>query len=86
MSNAEVKIYSGNRCAYCNATKRLLDSKGVEYTEINVDEDPALREEMMALAKRQSVPQIFINDLHIGGFDDLAALNHEGKLDELLSS
>lgn len=85
MSNPEVTIYSGIRCAYCNAAKRLLDNKGVEYTEINVDEDPTLREEMLARTKRQTVPQIFIDDLHVGGFDDLAELNHEGKLDELLS-
>jgi len=86
MSNSAVTIYTGNRCAYCNATKRLLDSKEVKYTEINVDDDPALREEMMTRTKRQSVPQIFIGDLHVGGFDDLAELNHDGKLDKLLSS
>ena len=86
MSNSAVTIYTGNRCAYCNAAKRLLDSKEVKYTEINVDDDPALREEMMTRTKRQSVPQIFIGDLHVGGFDDLAELNHDGKLDKLLSS
>ena len=86
MSNSAATIYTGNRCAYCNAAKRLLDSKKVKYTEINVDEDPALREEMMTRTKRQSVPQIFIDDLHVGGFDDLAELNHDGKLDKLLSS
>jgi glutaredoxin 3 len=86
MSNSAVTIYTGNRCAYCNAAKRLLDSKEVKYTEINVDDDPALREKMMTHTKRQSVPQIFIDDLHVGGFDDLAELNHDGKLDKLLSS
>lgn len=86
MSNSAATIYTGNRCAYCNAAKRLLDSKKVKYTEINVDDDPALREEMMTRTKRQSVPQIFIDDLHVGGFDDLAELNHDGKLDKLLSS
>ncbi len=86
MSNSAATIYTGNRCAYCNAAKRLLDSKEVKYTEINVDDDPALREEMMTRTKRQSVPQIFIGDLHVGGFDDLAELNHDGKLDKLLSS
>ncbi|MCZ6564820.1 MAG: glutaredoxin 3 [Gammaproteobacteria bacterium] len=86
MSNSAVTIYTGNRCAYCNAAKRLLDSKEVKYTEINVDDDPALREEMMTRTKRQSVPQILIGDLHVGGFDDLAELNHDGKLDKLLSS
>ena len=86
MSNSAVTIYTGNRCAYCNAAKRLLDSKEVKYTEINVDDGPAIREEMMTRTKRQSVPQIFIGDLHVGGFDDLAELNHDGKLDKLLSS
>ena len=84
MSNPEIIIYSGHRCAYCNAAKRLLDSKGAEYTEINVDEDPKLRTEMVGRTKRQSVPQIFIGNTHVGGFDDLSELNHEGKLDALL--
>jgi glutaredoxin 3 len=84
MSTPEVIVYSGHRCAYCNAAKRMLDSKGVEYTEINVDEDHTMREEMMQRTKRQTVPQIFIGDVHVGGFDDMAELNSEGKLDELL--
>ncbi|MGI9227401.1 MAG: glutaredoxin 3 [Gammaproteobacteria bacterium] len=84
MSNQEIIIYSGHRCAYCNAAKRLFDSKGAEYTEINVDEDPELRTEMVERTKRQSVPQIFIGNVHVGGFDDLSELNHEGKLDALL--
>ena len=84
MSTPEILIYSGHRCAYCNAARRLLDSKGADYTEINVDEDPELRNEMVKRTKRQSVPQIFIGDVHVGGFDDLSELNHEGKLDELL--
>ena len=84
MSNPEIIIYSGHRCAYCNAAKRLLDSKGAEYTEINVDEDPKLRTEMVGRTKRQSVPQICSGNTHVGGFDDLSELNHEGKLDALL--
>lgn len=83
---AEITIYTGNRCAYCNAAKKLLESKGAEYIEINVDEEPALREEMMSRTQRQSVPQIFIGDVHVGGFDDLSELSHEGKLDEMLAS
>lgn len=86
MSNNTVTIYSGNRCAYCNAAKRLLDSKGVKYTEINIDDNPVLREEMMTRTKRKTVPQIFVGNLHVGGFDDLVKLNHDGRLDELLSS
>ena len=84
MSTPEIIIYIGHRCAYCNAAKRLLDSKGAKYTEINVDEDPELRTKMIESTKRQSVPQIFIGDVHVGGFDDLSELNHEGKLDTLL--
>ena len=85
MSAHKVIIYSGTRCTYCNAAKRLLDSKGVTYTDINVDEDPLQREEMIARADRQTVPQIFIGEQHIGGFDDLAELNRDGKLDDLLA-
>lgn len=84
MSTPEVLIYSGHRCAYCNAAKKMLDSKGVEYTEINIHDDPAKAEEMVERTKRQTVPQIFIGETHIGGFDDMAELNSEGKLDELL--
>lgn len=81
-----VKVYSGRLCTYCMAAKRLLDKKGVEYEEIMVDSDPALRTEMERLSQRQSVPQIFIGEHHVGGYDDLAELHREGKLDELLGS
>ena len=84
MSTPEITIYSGHRCAYCNAAKKMLDSKDIEYNEINIHEDPAKAEEMVERTKRQTVPQIFIGDTHIGGFDDMAALNSEGKLDDLL--
>jgi glutaredoxin 3 len=85
MSNPEVLIYSGHRCAYCNAAKKMLDSKGVEYIEINIHDDPAKAEEMVQRTKRQTVPQIFIGETHVGGFDDMIELNSEGKLDELLN-
>jgi len=84
MSTPEITIYTGHRCAYCNAAKRMLDSKNATYTEININEDPAKAEEMIERTKRQTVPQIFIGDLHVGGFDDMAELNSEGKLDDLL--
>ena len=64
--------------------KKLLDRKGVSYTEINVDNQPGLREEMMAKTKRRTVPQIYIGDRHIGGFDDLYALDSQKALDPLL--
>lgn len=86
MNTGKVVIYSGHRCAYCNAAKRLLDRKNVDYTEINVDEDPARREEMISRTQRQTVPQIFINEQHVGGFDDLSELNQSGGLDALLAS
>jgi glutaredoxin 3 len=64
--------------------KRLLDKKGASYTEINVDGDPQLREDMMRLTKRRTVPQIYIGELHVGGFDELYALEQQKKLDALL--
>jgi glutaredoxin 3 len=65
--------------------KRLLDQKGASYTEINVDSQP-LREEMMLKTNRRTVPQIYIGDFHVGGFDELYALNQQKKLDGLLSA
>jgi glutaredoxin 3 len=65
--------------------KKLLDSKNATYTEINVDEQAGMREEMMQKTKRRTVPQIYIGDFHVGGFDDLNALNKAGKLDSLLN-
>jgi glutaredoxin 3 len=65
--------------------KRLLDRKGASYTEINVDEKDGLREEMMAKTKRRTVPQIYIGDLHVGGYEELYALEQQKKLDGLLS-
>jgi glutaredoxin 3 len=64
--------------------KRLLDKKGASYTEINVDGEPQLREEMMRKTNRRTVPQIYIGDFHVGGFDELYALEQQKKLDELL--
>lgn len=81
---AEVTIYSSRFCGYCTRAKMLLDKKGVSYTEIGVDMDPVKRREMEQLAGRTSVPQIFINDQHVGGCDDLYALEHAGQLDERL--
>ncbi|MEY3106195.1 MAG: glutaredoxin 3 [Pseudomonadota bacterium] len=80
----EILIYTTNICPYCLMAKRLLDKKGVSYTEINVDSQLGLREEMMRKTKRRSVPQIYIGDVHVGGFDDLYALDQQKKLDALL--
>lgn len=81
----EILIYTANLCSYCIMAKRLLDKKGVSYTEINVDAKPGLREEMMHKTKRRTVPQIYIGDFHVGGFDDLYALDQQNKLDPLLA-
>ena len=80
----EILIYTTNICPYCMMAKRLLDKKGATYTEINVDTQTGLREEMMRKTKRRTVPQIYIGDLHVGGFDELYALEQQKKLDDLL--
>ena len=66
--------------------KRLLDKKGLTYTEVNVDAEPGLREEMMLKTNRRTVPQIYIGDYHVGGFDELYALDQQKKLDDLLTA
>lgn len=81
----KILIYTAHRCGYCVMAKKLLDSKHVTYIEINVDEQNGMREEMMQKTKRRTVPQIYIGDFHVGGFDDLNALNQAGKLDALLN-
>ena len=81
-----VTVYSTTYCPYCVRAKDLLTRKNVAYTEINVEDD-AEREKMIAKAGgRRTVPQIFIGDTHVGGFDDLNALDKEGKLDALLAA
>ncbi len=81
----QVVMYSSALCSYCRMAERLLLERGVTAIEkIRVDLEPARLAEMLARTKRRTVPQIFIDDLHIGGFDDLAALDHSGKLKELL--
>lgn len=79
-----VLVYSTRICPYCMMAKRLLGQKGVAYQEVMVDLEPARREEMMQRSGRRTVPQIFVGDHHVGGYDDLAALERAGKLDSLL--
>jgi glutaredoxin 3 len=80
-----VSMYCTAVCPYCVAAERLLRSKGVVHIEkVRVDLDPARRAEMMQRTGRRTVPQIYLGDFHVGGFDDLAALDHAGKLDPLL--
>lgn len=81
---SHVVVYSSDYCPYCSRAKHLLASKGVAFEEIKVDGKPQLRAEMTKKAGRTSVPQIWIGDRHIGGCDDLYALERAGKLDALL--
>jgi glutaredoxin 3 len=82
---AKVEIYTTPTCPFCHAAKSLLNEKGADYTEITVL-DPDLREAMTQRAHgRRTVPQIFIDDAHIGGYDDMAALDRRGGLDPLLA-
>lgn len=82
---AEVTIYSTQVCPYCVKAKQLLSSKGVDYKEIDISQDPALVEEAQTRSGgRRTVPQIFIGDYHVGGCDDLFALDAAGELDALL--
>ncbi|WP_224365158.1 glutaredoxin 3 [Hyalangium versicolor] len=80
-----VKIYTKATCPYCIRAKQLLDMKGVSYEEIRIDAEPARRSEMIAAANgRTTVPQIFIAGRHVGGCDDLYALDDSGRLDQML--
>ncbi len=81
-----VTIYTTPTCGYCAAAKSLLRRKGADFHEINVAADPGRRSEMVSRANgRRTVPQIFVGTQHVGGFDDLAALDRAGGLDPLLS-
>lgn len=81
-----VVIYSKASCPYCVMAKQLLDARGVKYSEIRIDLIEAERDNMIRLSGRRTVPQIFINEKPIGGYDDLAALAKSGKLDDLLNA
>ncbi|MCO5397113.1 glutaredoxin 3 [Ralstonia sp. 25C] len=84
---AHVVMYSTTVCPYCVAAERLLKQRGVEQIEkILIDREPGRREEMMTRTNRRTVPQIYIDDRHIGGFDDLSALDREGGLVPLLAA
>ncbi len=83
---AEVTIYSTKVCPYCIKAKQLLSAKGAAFKDIDISQDPALVEEAQSRSGRKTVPQIFIGDRHVGGCDDLFALDAAGQLDELLKS
>lgn len=84
---AKIEIYTTSTCPYCHAAKSLLGRKGVDFSEVNVTGDPVARSAMSTRANgRTSVPQIFIDGRHVGGCDDLYALEEAGELDALLAS
>ncbi|AMU99483.1 glutaredoxin [Xanthomonas citri pv. fuscans] len=84
-SGPQITLYSSAICPYCVAAKNFLKSKGKTWTEVRIDLDPAERDKMIALAKRTSVPQIFVGDVHVGGYDDMMAMHRAGKLEPLLA-
>jgi len=84
---AKVRMYTTAVCPYCQMAEQLLRSKGVaEIDKVRVDLDPVQREDMMTKTGRRTVPQIYIGDTHVGGYDDLSALDRAGKLDPLLAA
>jgi glutaredoxin 3 len=86
MHMARITMYCTAFCPYCVAAERLLNSKGItEIDKVRIDLEPGLREKMMERTGRRTVPQIYIGDRHVGGFDDLSALNAKGELDPLLT-
>ena len=82
--NQPVTVYVADWCPYCQRAKGLLQQKNVDFNEINVEDDEKFREEMFARSKRRTVPQIFIGETHVGGCDDLLALEGSGELDRLI--
>lgn len=84
MADERIIVYSTPFCGFCSAAKRLLSAKGAHFTEVDVMMDAERRQEMMQRSGRRTVPQIFIDGRHIGGYDDLSALDTSGELDALL--
>ena len=84
MTQPAITMYVTGWCPYCQRAKGLLTRKNVDFTEINVEGDAKLREEMIARSNRRTVPQIFIGDTHVGGCDDLFELDRSGELDRLI--
>ena len=84
-TSAPVRIYTRALCGYCAAARELLDNKGVDYEELDTTLNAKLRAQMVEQSGRTTVPQIFIGDRHIGGYDDMAALDAAGELDPLLN-
>jgi glutaredoxin 3 len=85
MTAPNIVMYTTAWCPYCTRARALFQQKGVAFTEIDIEAEPARRSEMMERSQRRTVPQIFINDQHIGGCDDLYALEAQGGIDPLLA-
>lgn len=85
-SKQGIVMYESHWCGFCRAAKRLLAAKGWEYESLVVDGDADLRQQMQEISGRTSVPQIFFGERHIGGFDDLAALEENGELDDIYNT
>ncbi|MCV6604587.1 MAG: glutaredoxin 3 [Porticoccaceae bacterium] len=83
---ADVVLYGTRFCPYCIAARRLLKRKGIDFKDIGVDGNSRLRAEVMQRSGQRTVPQIWVGDAHVGGFDDLQRLDNQGKLDKLLAS
>lgn len=86
ISKATIKIYGTESCSFCTAARMLLKKKGLDYDDVLVSKDADIRAEMERLSGRRTVPQIFINDISIGGFDELYSLEKSGELDSLLNN
>jgi len=84
MTQPVVTVYVSDWCPYCQRAKGLFEQKRLTFSEINVEEDQKSREEMIARSGRRTVPQIFIGDKHVGGYDELDALDRSGELDRLI--
>jgi len=84
-STPQIVIYSKEYCPYCRMARQLLDNKGVDYQLIDIEGKHELRDRMIERSGRRTVPQIFVGEHHVGGFDDLNALERKGQLDDLLS-
>lgn len=81
----KVTVYGNRTCSYCGAARMLLTKKAVEFQDIVITDDPSLKEEMLERGGGHTVPQIFIGDTHIGGFEELCSLDKSGELDTLLA-
>ena len=80
-----ITLYSSAICPYCVMAKNFLKSKGLAWTEVRIDTDPVARESIVAKARRTSVPQIFVGDVHVGGYDDMMVLHRAGRCEPLLA-